>query len=131
MLASLPFWSGQAAGSVGATLTAQVSDNDISVIQFWNGVPPRPVVYTGYVTASALGGTAPYTYLWAEVDGSPTYPYPSGQSISSTTAATVRWSDDDTAGGFTSTGLWACTITDSLGATAVTPTVRVEIERTT
>lgn len=134
MLAALPFWSGQAAGSPGATLTAQVSDNDISASLFWNGIPPRPVVYTGYVTASPIGGTAPYTYLWAEVDGSPTYPYPSGQSLSLTTpatSATVRWQDDDAAGDFTSTGLWACTITDSLGATAVTPTVRVEIERTT
>lgn len=131
MLACLPFWSGASPGSPGASLTAQVSDDDILGSTFWNGVPPRPVVYSPYVTASALGGTAPYTYLWAEVDGSPTYPYPSGQSISSTTAATVRWSDDDTAGDFATVGLWQCTITDSLGATATTPIVTVQIERTT
>lgn len=133
MLASLPFWSGDSPGAPGASMTAQVSDDDISAYQFWNGIPPRPVVYTGYVAASPIGGTAPYTYLWAEVDGSPIYTYPSGQSLSLTTpatSATVRWQQDEV-GPFTSTGLWACTITDSLGATAVTPTVRVEIERTT
>jgi hypothetical protein len=130
MLTSLPLW--QSGGGGGGAFTAQVSDDDISKYQFWNGIPPRPVIYTSYVTASPLGGIGPFTYAWAEVDRSGDgYTYPSGQSVSSATAASVRWSDDDSTGAFASTGWWKCTITDATTATADTPEVRVEIERAT
>jgi hypothetical protein len=130
MLTSHPLW--QSGGGGGGAFTAQVSDDDVSTYQFWNGIPPRPVIYAPYVTASALGGTGPFTYAWTEVDKSSLgWPYPSGQTISAAAAATTRWSDDDTSGPFSSTGWWKCTITDATAATAITPEVRVEIERST
>lgn len=71
------------------------------------------------VTITVTGGTAPYTYSWARVSGDV------GPAISSTSAATVTWSETNSPV-LTHTAVWRCTVTDS-GNLSSTADVNVEL----
>ena len=116
-----PFWS----SSTSSVLTAVPSTTSVIKYQFWDGTAPAPTVYSDYVTCTAVGGSLPYTYLWTEVGG------PSGIAIVSSTSATTRFSGYAVSGDFAYDGNFICTVTDSLGATAATVSVNVQIERST
>ena len=64
---------------------------------------------TNSITVTPTGGTAPYTYAWTKTSGDGT--------VVSPTKATTRFSQflyNNTA----ASGVFLCTVTDSLGATA-------------
>ena len=64
---------------------------------------------TNSITVTPTGGTAPYTYAWTKTSGDGT--------VVSPTKATTRFSqflENNTA----ASGVFLCTVTDSLGATA-------------
>jgi len=121
------------------------------VLPLWQtgvgGPPPfsasaYPTFVSGYKTGSGtvlsaatlatpIYGTAPYTYSWVEVDESAGgYPYPSGIHATSPTSATTTFYCT-TAGIFSKTGWFKCTVTDSLAAVVYTNEVEVLLERGT
>lgn len=63
---------------------------------------------TNSVTVTPSGGTAPYTYAWAFVDGD------AGISINSPTSATTSFSGDPVGTALAAT--YRCTVTDSAGS---------------
>ena len=74
-------------------------------------------VTTSPITATATGGTPPYTYAWNRDDsGSPTW------TINSPTAATTTLSVPVAASGFEDAE-FECVVTDSLGATVTSSLV--------
>lgn len=74
------------------------------------------------ITASAVGGTAPYTYAWEHVDGS----LAMGNGDSPSTAATTF--SATVSEFFTQDATFRCKITDANGAFAYTPEVFVSLE---
>lgn len=80
-------------------------------------------VTTSNVTASAAGGTGPYTYSWTYVSGS------SAHIPSNPSGATTNWSATQPKNS-TRQSVWRVTATDSLSATA-TADVAVETESAT
>ncbi len=73
--------------------------------------------------ATPIGGLAPYTYLWAFQDGSSLF-------IVTPTSDSTLFRAAGMDSGDIETGLFICTVTDALGATAVSPTpVSVSITR--
>lgn len=63
---------------------------------------------TNSVTVTPSGGTAPYTYAWAFVDGD------AGITINSPTSATTSFSADPAGASLAAT--YRCTVTDSAGS---------------
>ena len=70
-------------------------------------------------TGTGSGGTGPYTYAWTYVSGS-------SYTINSPASATTTFTTNLIAGQFKS-GVYRCTVTDSLSATA-SATITVEME---
>lgn len=90
--------------------------------QFASGGGFTSEILTGAVNAIASGGTAPYSYAWATTGGdaiSPTNPASAG-----TLFQAIAMSPEESR-----SATFVCTITDSLGATADTPQVFVEVSR--
>jgi hypothetical protein len=86
-------------------------------------------VLSSAITATLIAGTSPYTYSWTEVDESAGgYPYPSGIHATSAASATTTFYCT-TAGVFSKTGWFKCTVTDSLAAVVYTNEVEVLLER--
>jgi hypothetical protein len=77
-------------------------------------------------TATVSGGHSPYTYAWSIVsgDGQATY------AIDAPTLATTTISASNLALDVTATVTVHCTVTDSLGSTAVSNTVEASFTRT-
>ena len=99
--------------------------------QFWDGTPPTPTIYTDAVMVTPHGGTAPYTYAWAEVDRSGDgYTYPSGVSAVSASAATTNFKASDT-GSYSKIGWFQCTVTDAAALTFACPQVEATVEQST
>ncbi len=73
-------------------------------------VPTR--VRSDLITASAVGGTPPYTYAWTDITPS------SGFSIGSPTSAATTFTGPSQSVNTIKTGIFLCTVTDSLAATA-------------
>lgn len=70
-------------------------------------------------TGTGSGGTAPYTYAWTYVSGN-------SYTINSPSSASTTFTTSLTAGQLKS-GVYRCTVTDSLSATA-SDTITVEME---
>ena len=81
-------------------------------------------IQTGSVTASATGGTAPYTYAWSNVGGD------SSISAASPTNASTAFRRGSCVSGNTYTSTWVCTVTDATTATATSAALQVSITRT-
>ena len=62
-------------------------------------------------TATATGGSTPYTYAWTRVSGS-------SYTINSPTSAATTFTTTLAPSGY-KTGVYRCTVTDSLGAIAM------------
>lgn len=75
----------------------------------WDGAPGERVVTTFSVTASPVGGLAPYTYLWERTTGSGVANSPT--SARTNFSASVPY-------GQALTGVFRCTITDAVGQQA-------------
>jgi hypothetical protein len=66
-------------------------------------------VTTNSVTVTPSGGTGPYTYAWANVEGD-------AATVNSPTAATTTFTHTLTLGVPSKSGQYECTVTDSLAA---------------
>ena len=75
-------------------------------------------ITTASCIAAPVGGTGPFTYSWAQVGVTPIT-----WTILSPTAATTGFRANSVIAGSLETAFFECTITDSTGATAVTPIV--------
>lgn len=115
------------AGSVPDPLTADVDTQIATGLDFYDGSPPAPVIFTNDVTATGVDGVPPYTtFLWTEIGG------PSGIHITNPTSATTTfWAQQASPGAYVKTGEFKCTVGDSNSDVADTPVVDVEIEQTT
>lgn len=87
------------------------------------GVDSAGTVTSNACTASPLGGTAPYTYLWQYISGSTAISSDSGTSATTTFSATLSARDS-------TTGSKRCRITDSTGAIAYTNIVTISLRAT-
>ena len=116
-----------AAAAAQATADAaaqQATDTGEATLPFSASISPASAtgsgkvnITTNTVTATPTGGTGPYTYAWTYVSGD-------AVTVLSPTAAATAFRSNITAG-----GVYRCTITDSLAATA-TATVGVSITST-
>ena len=97
-----------------STLSASLSGSSASA----SGTGGGPFT-TNSITVTASGGTAPYTYSWSKVSGDT-------MTISSSTAATVSWTDSGTAPSSLNS-VWKCTVTDSASRTVDSANVSVSI----
>lgn len=86
------------------TMTATVSPTGVS-----EGISGGGTATTESVTTTPTGGTAPYTYAWVKTSGEGTILNPNN----ATTRFSHSLANEDEA-----TGIFECTVTDSLGATA-------------
>lgn len=75
------------------------------------------------ITASATGGTPPYSYLWTEVGSTP-----ESWAIEFPNAAVTRFSCDSVGPGDVFAAAFKCTATDATGATGDTPSVNVNVQ---
>lgn len=95
-------------GGGGGTLTATISNGSVG-----NGSVGEeetcPTITSQSTTVTATGGTGPYTYLWTRLSGS------SAILCDSPTTATTTFSASICVG--SRSGVWRCTVEDSLGAT--------------
>ena len=119
---TIPFWHLPSGGALSAVGT---SHNVTDGYAFWNGTPPAPMIYTGSVTVTGVGGTPPYTYAWTEVGG------PSGILPHFPTAATTNFREQDATGAYVKVGQFLCTVTDAAAATATWAVDDVTIEQST
>ena len=71
------------------------------------------------ITCKAVGGRPPYTYLWSRVSGDTAM----GNTSSTNTTYFARYFATDGE----ASSIWHCTITDSLGATAVSDPFQVDL----
>ena len=71
-------------------------------------------------TATASGGTAPYTYAWTKVSGD-------SITIDSASAATTTFRATSVAAGEMRTATFRCTATDSTGGTPLTATADINV----
>lgn len=76
----------------------------------WGNSPADVLVTTNLVTATASGGTAPYSYAWAQIDGVEVW------GITAATSAASRFNVTVTAGGV-ETATFECTVSDARGRT--------------
>jgi hypothetical protein len=67
-------------------------------------------VTTNSVTVTPTGGTSPYTYAWANVEGD-------AATVNSPTAATTTFTHSLTLPAPTKSGVYECTVTDNVAAT--------------
>jgi hypothetical protein len=96
------------AGSSGPAISVTIDPN-----LAYGSRSAKGTAFTYYVTATASGGVAPYTYAWAYVSGDNTF------TASAPTAATTRWSASLTQFGQYKESVWKVTVTDSLGTTSI------------
>lgn len=108
-------------GGGGSGLSVTISPG--SAYGFLFDPEPAPLfatVTTNSVTATAAGGTGPYTYAWTKVSGDSALSANSPAAATTTFSANVAKNDERS-------GVWRVTATDSLAATATADiTVRVE-----
>ena len=103
--------------------TASASDSTPSGSD--NGFSPTGTVVSNTTTITPVGGTAPYTYAWAQGPGGPadSGPYNATAATSATTAFSKLVADADV----DRTEDWTCTVTD---ADLFTTTVTVQVTLT-
>jgi hypothetical protein len=109
------FKFGAGGGGTGFVVTPDV--DGVYVYSDFNGD-----TVTGAIVLTPSGGTAPYTYLWSRVSGSP--------MITLAVNGTAVGTFSTTGTRFISVlreAVWQCVITDSLGAT-ITKIVPIEMQ---
>lgn len=105
-------------------LNINVNPTADSVVVVSNTNLPRRV-RSNIITAGASGGTAPYTYLWAEAaTGSA-----NGITIAAPSAAATQFYKDLLIQESV-TGVFKCTVTDNVAATATSTFVSISLENT-
>lgn len=81
-------------------------------------------ITTGNVTATASGGTSPYTYSWARRSGD------SSITATKSNKATTAFNRTGCIAGTSYSATWRCTVTDVNGNSAQSSNLSVTIERT-
>ena len=119
---TIPFWHLPDGGTLSAVGT---SHNVTDGYAFYDGSPPAPVIYTGSVTVTGVGGTPPYTYAWTDVTPA------SGIHIHFPTSATTNFYEQSATGPYVKIGQFLCTVTDAVAATSTWSVDDVTIEQTT
>ncbi len=104
------------AGSGGGTLAASASP---AVFNVETGLPSGT---TAPSICSVGGGTGPFTYAWTTVSGG-------GVGVIGPTTAAARFTWVGMGFGSVVNATFVCTVTDSLGATAVSNVVSVRVSR--
>jgi hypothetical protein len=104
--------------SRAAALSASVSPTSVS-----GSGSTATITSTATATASASGGSGPFSYSWTKVSGGAITPATPG-------SATTKFTATGTTAGESRTAVFKCTITDSVGQTAVTANVTVTITST-
>lgn len=100
--------------SAAAALSISISPSSL-----YNSRSGSGSLTSSTATGTASGGTGPYTYAWTYVSGN-------SYTINSPSSASTTFTTSLTAGQLKS-GVYRCTVTDSLSATA-SATITVEME---
>ena len=85
-----------------------------------SGATSSGSVTTGSASVTVSGGIAPYTYAWSYISGNSSITITTPTGSSTTFSATVA--------GIPKQANYQCTVTDSLGHTAVSGTINVTLE---
>ena len=101
--------------TIWAYLTASASVG--SVVGYGNSIASIGIT-TNSVTATAVGGTGPYSYAWTRTDGGA-----DAWTISTASAATTSFRASAVPPSDTHTATFICTVTDANGVTAATSAV--------
>lgn len=111
-VAAVKRWDGASwvdCGWGGGGLSATISSSSVDGASN-DGADECPTHTSDSVTVTVTGGTGPYTYSWARLSGSAAIYADSSTSASTTFSASICFG--------TRSGVWRCTVTDSLSATA-------------
>lgn len=95
-------------GALSASTSPAVVEGFVDILE---PAPPVTAVTSSACTATASGGTGPYTYAWTYVSGSSAISADSPTGASTTFTANVSKNGSKSA-------VWKVTVTDSLSATA-------------
>jgi hypothetical protein len=99
----LQFWD----GSVGSLTVSASPPSANGGVAFGSATP----ITTNVVTASATGGSAPYSYAWAKESGDV------GWTVNSPSSAATSFKAASVSPGAGTTATMRCTVTDARGAT--------------
>lgn len=106
-------------GISGASGGFTANLNRTSLVGFKLGIPT--VAQTSRtVTCTPIGGKPPYSYVWAKVSGDTGI----GNTSSSNTTYFARYFTTEES----VDAIWHCTITDSLGATAISEDLYITLQ---
>lgn len=108
-------------GALGVVATATsfvATASPDAVIGIYNGLVPTDTQTT---TVTPVRGIAPFTYVWAKTSGDDVTPQ-------SPTSAVTRFEGEPSGPGITLTATFVCTVTDAVGAVAVTNAVTATVQ---
>jgi hypothetical protein len=119
MLAGMDCIAGFVTGGAAGSLSAEVSENEVSKTSSTTG--GGKTLTTSNISVAAHGGTPGYTYSWVRISGSASITAVSPTSASTAFTGSLSANQDLIA-------VFQCTVTDSSGATVAADPVTVELE---